>query len=246
MRYFAHCAYKGGKYHGWQRQPNTSLTIQALLEQAFYTISRETIPIVGCGRTDSGVHASSYYFHFDNTKLNWTDRVYQLNAVLPYDISIYKIVEVAHNVHARFDANLREYEYYLHTYKNPFLLELSYHYKKEINIAKLNQTAAILIGNKDFTTFCKVGSDVVNKFCDVSHACWEEIGPCKYRFTIRANRFLRGMVRMIVGMCLHVLEAHLTEEEVVEALENQKPLSKYWSVPAEGLYLSDVQYPYNL
>ena len=246
MRYFAHCAYKGSNYHGWQRQPNTALTIQALIEKAFHTISRDHIAITGCGRTDAGVHASNYYFHFDSLKPDWHEKSYQLNAVLPYDISVYSMVKLAQDRHARFDAVEREYNYFLHTYKDPFLPGLSYHYKREVDLDRLNQVATLLIGSKDFSAFCKAGSDVKNKNCNLTYAQWERCGQDKYKFTIRANRFLRGMVRLIVGMSLHVIEGKVSEKEVLNAIEYRRPLNKYWSVPAEGLYLSGIKYPFEL
>lgn len=245
MRYFARIAYKGTNFFGWQSQSSGIATLQQTIEKALTQISGDSISIIGCGRTDTGVHASDYYFHFNSEKA-WEDREYQLNAVLPYDISIKRINAVDIGFHARYDAIKRTYEYHLHTYKDPFLQGLSYHYKESIDIMLMNQFSNILLNYSDFSTFCKSGTDVSNKNCQLYKAQWSEgIGDGRYIFRISSNRFLRGMVRLIVGMCLNAGKKKITMDALKYALENKLPLDQAWSVPPEGLYLSEIQYPYS-
>ena len=245
MRYFARIAYKGTNYCGWQSQASDVKTIQQTIEDAIKKISQQVTPIVGCGRTDTGVHALDYFFHFD-AGIDWIGKEYQLNAVLPFDISVKKIILVDECCHARFDATSRSYEYHLHNYKDPFLQNLSYHFREPVDLEVMNSFCNILLEYTDFTTFCKSKTDVIHKHCNLTQAKWfPDKDSGKYVFRISSNRFLRGMVRLIVGMCLKGAKDKLTIQELRHALENKIPLGQAWSVPAEGLYLSDIHYPYD-
>lgn len=244
MRFFTQLSYNGSSYHGWQFQQNTISTIQGVLESALHTIGRKKIPIVGCGRTDAGVHASDYYFHFDDDS-DWQGKEYKLNSLLPKDIAIKKINLVHEDAHARFDATLRTYHYHLHTFKDPFSLGMSYCYKQPLDLSLLNEAAGLILEYQDFETFCKSGSDVENKRCDLFQSEWSaDTNQHHYTYIISANRFLRGMVRLIVGMCINVNAEKIDLAEVKNALDNRELLSKSWSAPAEGLFLSEIKYPY--
>jgi tRNA pseudouridine38-40 synthase len=244
MRYFAQIAYRGTHFNGWQSQKSDARTVQEEIEKALNTLSSQYIPIVGCGRTDSGVHASDYYFHFDSED-NWEDKAYRLNALLDYDVAVYKIFRVEPEAHARFDAIQRTYHYHLHTYKNPFSRGLSYHYHGKIDLDRLNLAASLLIGYDDFTTFCKSGSDVKHKRCNITKAEWTTDSKSReYKFEIKANRFLRGMVRLIVGTCLNISRNKVTLDDLRDALDKKKSCPYPWSVPAEGLYLQEIEYPF--
>ncbi|NNF32541.1 MAG: tRNA pseudouridine(38-40) synthase TruA [Saprospiraceae bacterium] len=243
MRFFVRIAYRGTHFSGWQSQQSDVTTIQETIEKALHTISGSTLPIIGCGRTDSGVHAKKFYFHFDS-ELEWTDRIYSLNSLCGYDIAIQNIFKVDEGAHARFDATRRDYNYLLHTYKDPFLRGLSYYFKEEFDLDRCNEAAELLLEYSDFTTFCKTNTDVTHKKCELFISEWKEVEPGKYIYHISANRFLRGMVRLIVGMCLNIGKGRLSLEEVRSALNQKLTLDRAWSVPAHGLYLTDVQYPY--
>ncbi len=243
-RYFVEIQYDGTNYSGWQIQPNAK-TVQETIAHWFGTILKKPIEIVGCGRTDTGVHASFYIFHFDVEDIQNVDKfLFVINKALPSDISILKLYEVAKTSHARFDAHLRSYDYYLTTKKNAFQNKKSafYPYNK-LDIQVLNQAAQIILDYKEFETFCKANNASKTVICDVSYSQWELIGVENYKYTIHANRFLRGMVRLIVGMCINVASQKLTLDEVRKALNLQTRLNPSWSAPAEGLYLSQVKYP---
>lgn len=244
-RYFIKLSYKGNNYHGWQAQPQeNAMTIQTTLARAFKILLRDEIEIVGCGRTDTGVHAINYVAHFDSfIPFIAPDLVYKLNKILPQDIAIHEIIEVAQDAHARFDAISRSYTYQLHTSKTPFC-ERSFYYTYDIpDIDRLNQASQLIVGFTDFTTFCKLPTDTKTKICRVQESYWT-VHNQSYVYKIKADRFLRGMIRLIVGMCLNVDRGKLTLEEVQYALENQKRLKLDWSVPAVGLTLCDIKYPY--
>ncbi|HMQ06243.1 MAG TPA: tRNA pseudouridine(38-40) synthase TruA [Saprospiraceae bacterium] len=244
MRYFGEISFHGGRYCGWQSQKNNVATVQSTIEGVLSTLCRKVTPITGCGRTDSGVHAKHYYFHFDAEEdpVKW---IYKINTMLPRDIVLHSIFPVHGEAHARFDAISRTYHYHLHTEKNPFNEGLSYFYRWPVNNAALMQEAALIILDyQDFTSFCKSKSDVVHKVCHVSESFWEEIEPGVWKYTITANRFLRGMVRLIVGMCLQVQRGNTTIAEVRNSIEAQSQLKRSWSVPPEGLYLDKIRYPW--
>ncbi len=244
MRYFSELAYNGTHYHGWQKQPNAT-SVQETIEQAFSTILNEKIEVVGCGRTDAGVHASQYVMHFDFDGEMPKGFVGRVNLFLPKDIAIRKIFPVKENAHARFDAIQRSYEYYIVFEKTPFEAETVWHYylAKKLNIEKLNEAAALLLNYSDFFPFCKAHHDAQTMECNLTRCEWvvdkERNGLVFY---ITSNRFLRGMVRLIVGMCINVAAGKLDIEKVKMALDNQTLLEKSWSVPPEGLFLSEVKY----
>lgn len=243
MRFFAHLAYFGKEYHGWQVQENTTNTVQEIIQEAIFTISRIKTSIVGCGRTDTGVHALAYYIHFDSD-FNWEGKEYKINSVLPPDIVFYKIIRVTASDHARFDAISRSYIYKIHTFKNPFKNNYSWYYRNgELNIDLLNTFAAMLINYKEFYPFCKSNSGVEHYQCDLSYAVWEKHATNAYTFSITSNRFLRGMVRLIVGAGILLNENKLTLSQVESALEEQRRMIRNLSAPPEGLYLDKILYP---
>lgn len=243
MRYFLELSYKGTNYCGWQRQPN-AMSIQEKIETALSTILREQISIVGCGRTDAGVHASFYVAHFDyeGEKVLSEDFVYHLNCILPKDICIRKIQQSPDQKHARFDAKSREYTYYLLCEKNPFNNELVWQYRGgNLDKALMNVAASYLLNFNDFETFSKVGSDNKTNICKVSFAQWKEQDNMLI-FTIRSDRFLRNMVRSIVGTLVDVGRGKISHEEFKKILESKDRNKASSSAAAQGLYLSAVEY----
>lgn len=246
MRYFSKLRYKGTNYNGWQRQPN-SPTVQQTIEEALATILRKEIGIMGCGRTDTGVHAKEYFIHFDFEEDFPAHFVDRLNKVLPKDIAIENIFEVASEAHTRFDANSRSYEYHIVFHKNPFFLDTTYYFPfyDQLDFNLLQAAAKLLMEYEAFYPFCKSNTDVKTMRCDITHAEWkldkDEKGMVFY---ISANRFLRGMVRLIVGMCLNVALGKISLEEVEDALKKQERLRKSYSVPPQGLFLTDIRYPF--
>ncbi|MBT8231535.1 MAG: tRNA pseudouridine(38-40) synthase TruA [Saprospiraceae bacterium] len=246
-RYFAEIAYKGTEFSGWQIQPNAP-TVQEVIELQLTKLTGSLAGIVGCGRTDAGVHASQYFFHFDidNSNLDSNKLCYQLNATLPESIAVKKVLPVKEDAHARFDATQRSYVYKLHGNKNPFLKDTSFKFNqfKNINFKQLNTAAQLLLKYEDFFPFCKTKTEVETFKCAMSRSEWVRVDELNLEYHVSANRFLRGMVRLIVGMCLNVSLGKLKLEEVKSALDNQTRLETAWSVPAEGLYLNKIVYPY--
>jgi tRNA pseudouridine38-40 synthase len=252
-RFFLELSYNGTRFCGYQRQPNGS-SVQETIENALTTLLKEPTEIVGCGRTDAGVHAQQYFAHFDAPdSADWQnpDRHHQLllslNALVGYDIAINKIHTVADDAHARFDATARTYHYHFDLQKNPFRRETAAFvpYIQRVDFDLLQAAAKILLDYSDFQTFCKTETDVNNYICRLSQSSWR-IDPTNQQFiyTITANRFLRGMVRLIVGMCLHVATRKISTDELIHALNHQLPLKKAYSAPAQGLFLTDIRYPY--
>jgi len=247
QRYFIEIAYKGTTFAGWQIQPN-AIAIQELIEKALSTIYNSKIGIVGCGRTDAGVHALQYYFHVDLDASRYEDSMilYKLNGMLSYDIAVKKVHKVDHTRHARFDASGRAYTYYIHFGKDPFRLDVSYKYNQSIkpDIEGLQKAAALLLEYDAFFPFCKTNTEVDNYKCEIMISKWivDKDGSLEYH--IKANRFLRGMVRLIVGMCINVAMGKVSIDTVKESLDNQERLESAWSVPSEGLFLSEVTYDF--
>ncbi len=248
MRYFAELAYKGTNYSGWQRQLNAS-SVQQIIEEALSTLLQTPIEIIGCGRTDTGVHASQYFIHFDYEGTFHERFVVRLNRFLPKDIAFYSIKQVAADAHTRFDAQRRAYTYYLASRKNPFAEETAYHipFFDQLDHEKLQAAAQLLLQYDAFFPFCKTNSDAKTMLCKMYRAEWE-FQPDQHRllFHVEANRFLRGMVRLIVGMCIEVSLEKLQLADVQNALETQTRLPRNWSVPAQGLFLSKVEYPFEV
>ena len=246
-RYFIKLSYKGTNYHGWQIQPN-AVTIQEILNKAFTTILRENIDITGAGRTDTGVHALNYIAHFDSKNENLeldSKLLFKINGLLPHDIAIHSIKKAKQDAHARFDAIKRTYNYYIHKTKDPFLLETSYYHPQELNVDKMNKACKILMEYTDFTSFSKLHTDVKTNNCKIDEAYWTE-DHHKLIFTISADRFLRNMVRAIVGTLLDIGKNKLTIEDFITIIETKNRSNASASAPAHGLFLTKIKYPANI
>ena len=246
MRYFAELSYRGTNYFGWQRQP-LQISIQETLETALSTILRSPTAITGCGRTDTGVHARQYFLHFDVENGGPQNLTHRLNKLLPSDIAVKQIFRVEAAAHARFDAFERSYEYYMGFEKDPFSTDLVWHfpYSQKPDLGKMQKAAALLKNYDHFYTFCKSNTDVKTMACQLKRSEWIfDERKNQYVFYITANRFLRGMVRLIVGMCVNVGLDKIRLEEVEKALKNQSLLEKNLSVPPQGLYLTGIKYPF--
>ncbi len=243
MRYFLEIAYNGTRYHGWQSQPNAE-TVQQTLNQALSTILGSEINSMGAGRTDTGVHARQMYAHFDfDGFFECSDLIYKLNAFIPDDIAVSTIFPVADNAHARFDAVSRTYEYHINTRKNPFMNGQSWYYHKPLDVAKMNLAAEQLVGKKNFECFSKSNTDVHTFDCDVTQAYWQQSGD-RLIFTISADRFLRNMVRAIVGTLVNVGLEKTTLDDFNNILASRNRSEAGFSVPAHGLFLTKIAYPF--
>lgn len=242
MRYFIELQYDGTAYFGWQRQPD-AVTVQGIIEDKLSMLRRVTTEIVGAGRTDTGVNASFYIAHFDSdTEVDCAQLCYKMNKVLPADIAILRIYEVEPTLHARFDAKEREYTYFLTPRKLPFRRFSAWHFTADIDVARMNEAARKLLQYEDFTSFAKLNSNNKTNICHIRHAEWvvEEDGTL--RFTIRADRFLRNMVRAIVGTLVDVGRGKYSVDEFEDIILS-KDLSRCSAgAPACGLFLSDVKY----
>ena len=204
QRYFVYFKYDGTAYHGWQVQPN-AVSVQEKLQDALSTLLREEIQVVGAGRTDTGVHARMMVAHFDTDKdVDGPQLVYKLNRLLPRDISADKVIPVSQDMHARFSARSRTYHYYVHQHKDPFLRHYSCELFYDLDFEKMNEAAAMLLEYDDFAAFCKSNTDVKTTLCDVTEARWVKDGEYSWHFVITANRFLRNMVRAVVGTLVDV------------------------------------------
>lgn len=243
QRYFVQLSYKGTNYHGWQVQPN-ALTVQELVEKAFSTVLREKIAVTGAGRTDTGVHASFFIFHFDSQdhEIDTEKLVYRLNGYLPPDIALQRIWKVPDDAHARFSAISRTYKYFIHSKKDPFKTDLSYFYTGTLDIDKMNAGAGILKDYRDFTSFSRLHTDVKTNLCRILYAQWEKEDD-NLIFTIEADRFLRNMVRAITGTLLQIGRGMLSVEEFRGIIEAGDRSVAGDSAPARGLFLSEIKYP---
>lgn len=246
MRFFVELAYNGTPFSGWQRQPN-AMTVQSILEDAFSTILRLPIEVTGCGRTDTGVHAKQYFMHFDFGEDLPNHFLNRLNKFLPAEIAIRRIFLVNEEAHARFDAYHRSYEYHIVLNKNPFTKETAYHFPfgQHLDLVKMNAAAQLLLSYNEFFPFCKTNTEVKTMICDLKRSEWilnESTDELIYY--VSANRFLRGMIRLIVGMCLNVGTGKVDLATVKTAMEQQIRLKKSWSVPPQGLFLCDIRYPF--
>lgn len=240
MRYFIDISYFGKNYHGWQIQEN-AITIQEILDKSLSTILKTEIKSLGSGRTDTGVHAMSQVAHFDFNGNIIENFLYRINSLLPSDISINSINRVKENISARFDAISREYIYKIHIKKSPFLNDYSYYYKRDIDIELLNKACDIIKKFKNFQTFSKVKTDVNNYNCNVSYAAIEKENN-SYFFKVTSNRFLRGMVRAIMGTLFEINENKIELEFLENIIIKKKRKLAGPSVPAHGLYLNKVLY----
>jgi tRNA pseudouridine38-40 synthase len=242
QRYFIELAYNGRNYNGWQVQKNAP-SVQETLNQGLVTVLNQPINVTGCGRTDTGVHARQFIAHFDfeyavDTKL----LMEKLNGFLPKDMVIHKIISVSPTAHARFDAISRTYRYYISVKKDPFLGELSYYHYGELDLDQMNRGASLLLVANDFTSFSKVGTQVKTNHCKVTEAFWQREKDMNV-FTITADRFLRNMVRAIVGTLLNVGRHKITLDEFEKIIKTRNRANAGESVPAQGLFLESVQYP---
>ena len=242
MRYFFYISYKGTNYHGWQVQPNAN-TVQAEINNALATILQTSIETVGSGRTDAGVHAKEQVFHADiPDTITATTLIQKMNGLLPQDIVVNKILPVEKDAHARFDAISRSYEYHLHFKRSPFKAKEYHFLPKKPELELMNQACKSLLGEHDFTSLSKVKTEVNNFFCDIIRSEWQYDNE-KAIFYVTANRFLRGMVRTLVGTLLDVGYGKTSLAEFAEIIQAKDRTTAGQSVPSQGLYLCDVRYP---
>jgi tRNA pseudouridine38-40 synthase len=243
MRYFIEFAYNGKNYCGWQFQPH-SPSVQETLNKALSLLLRTEIDITGAGRTDTGVHATQMYAHFDYEEIADADTlIKKLNSFLPKDIVVYRFIPLHDGAHARFDAVRRTYEYHIHTFKDAFVHEGSWYNFHHLDVEKMNEAAKVLFDYTDFKCFSKTHTDVKTFNCRIMKAKWEEHGT-RLVFTISADRFLRNMVRAIVGTLVNVGLGKISIDDVRAIIESRDRGLAGFSVPAHGLYLTKVIYPY--
>jgi len=241
MRFFFEISYNGTHYHGWQNQKN-AVGVQQVVEEALSKLLREEISIVGSGRTDTGVHCIQQFFHTDIEKeFNSTDLVHRLNAFLPKDIAIRNIYPVKNEAHARYDAYERSYQYKITRVKDPLLVGYAYYFFRNLDVPTMERASALLLGEHDFECFSKVKTDVNHFICNIKEASWNQKGDVMV-FTITANRFLRGMVRAVVGTLLDVGSGKLTIRQFQEILKSKDRKKAGMNAPPEGLYLTQVKY----
>ena len=242
-RYFIELSYKGTNYFGWQIQPN-AITIQEKINQALTRINHnQPLNIVGCGRTDTGVHASKYFAHVDmEIKLELDVLLFKLNGMLPSDIVLHKIWEVPNDLHARFSAKSRTYHYYIHQQKDAFINDTSALFAHELDLDIMNEAGEFLKTRQNFKSFSKVPSEKSNYLCELTFAKWTRINDHQIQFTITANRFLRNMVRAIVGTMLDLGQHKITLDQFKEIVAEQDRNKAGKSALAGGLFLADIEY----
>lgn len=242
MRYFITFSYDGTAYHGWQIQPH-SLSVQEELQKAMSILLRKPMEVVGAGRTDTGVHARKMVAHFDyDEEVDCPQLVYKLNKLLPRDIAVQQVEPVAEDMHARFSAKSRTYHYFVHMGKNPFLRSYSWQVYGNIDFELMNQAARVLMEYKDFTSFSKVNTDTKTNDCTITEAHWDRVGEDQWCFTITANRFLRNMVRAIVGTLMEVGRGRMTIEQLRRVIDAKDRCCAGDSVPGNALFLVQVKY----
>ncbi|WP_421940913.1 tRNA pseudouridine(38-40) synthase TruA [Pedobacter sp.] len=244
-RYFIQIAYDGTLYHGWQTQPN-AVAVQELLDKAMSTYFRQPVETLGCGRTDTGVHATVFFAHFDLTDVaesKVVTAIAGINALLPYQIAAQKIIPVLPEAHARFDATARAYKYYVHFQKDPFKLNRSWLLKDQLDVDKMNQAANTLFGFTDFSAFSKSNTQTFTNNCKIMEARFEIVEDGLV-FNIKADRFLRNMVRAIMGTLVRVGKGEIDVEDFKQIIASKNRSKAGQSVPACGLYLVKVEYPY--
>lgn len=241
MRYFIELSYDGSPFVGWQRQP-TGDSVQSCLEDALKTLLQKPISVVGAGRTDAGVHARQLFAHVDLDDQGDQNLKFRLNKLLPKEIAVNSILAVADDAHARFDATGRRYSYHITTQKDPFLEKRSYYFSKSLDIELMNQAATVMLDHDDFKCFSKSRTDVKTYLCDIQEAYWEQNGS-DLVFFIQANRFLRNMVRAIVGTLIEVGLKKISIDDFKSILQSRDRSKAGYSVPAHGLYLEKVYYP---
>lgn len=245
MRYFLHIGYNGINYHGWQRQKD-AVSVREVLEASLCKILKVNVECIGCGRTDTQVHASQYFLHM-NVEKNWDfDLLFRLNKLLPNDISVFDVIPVEENAHARFDAVLRTYDYFIHTYKDPFLNERSAYYsERNLNLVKMNEAVKLLTTYTDFRAFCLTPDKQNTTICQISSAkLFADKNADRLRFQISSNRFLRGMIRITMAKLLDIGTGILSLDEFESYLITKKTPKLIRPASPQGLYLSKVTYPY--
>ena len=238
-------AYRGAPYHGWQVQPGQE-TVQGVLEDALSTLTRHAVAVTGAGRTDAGVNAHTMVAHFDTDDgidASAPGFVRGLNSLIGYDIAVYSIVPVRPDAHARFDATERSYRYYATTRKNPFARGLAWRCSPTLDFDAMNSAASLLLGRRDFTSFAKLHSDAKTNICDLRRAAWHRVDEDSWYFDIAADRFLRNMVRAVVGTLVEVGRGKIPPEGILEILDKADRCAAGTSMPAEALYLWSVDYP---
>lgn len=242
QRYFIYLSYDGTRYHGWQIQPN-GISVQEEIQKALSTLLRMDMEIVGAGRTDAGVHARVMAAHFDTDKtVDCQNLAYKLNRLLPKDISVSKVMPVANDMHARFSAVRRTYHYYIHLHKNPFRRHYSCELHYNLDFPLMNRAAAMLMDYDDFAAFCKVHTDVKTTICKVYEARWIDDGDGCWHFIISADRFLRNMVRAVVGTLVDVGRHKITLEQFRNIVEGKNRSNAGESMPGNALFLENVEY----
>lgn len=244
-RYFIQLSYNGTAYHGWQMQINTFSTVQQVLNEMLSRLLNEQVSVMGCGRTDTGVHATDYFAHLDTSTDLLADEakwIFKFNHALPADIAIHKIYKVRENAHARFDAVARTYQYYINKSKNPFRINSACYVYGDLNVEEMNKAAMVLFDYKDFSSFAKSNTQTGTNICKLYKAEWGEEGDILI-FTISADRFLRNMVRAIVGTLLEVGKGKMTVDKFREIIESKTRSNAGLSAHACGLYLKKVDYP---
>lgn len=241
MRYFLEVSYKGTNFNGFQIQ-NTGKTIQGEIQNALLKLFKDPIILTGSSRTDAGVHALQNYFHFDIEHPFPMERLYNLNSMVSPDIVIKRIVEVGEEAHSRFDANTREYKYYIHQSKNPFIQDTSYYYPYTLDWDKLKAATSLILGRHDFSSFSKKNTQVNNFFCEILKAEWYTENQ-QIVFNIRGNRFLRGMVRALVATLLKVGRGYFSLDDFTTILAAHDCSKADFSAPGKGLFLVEVAYP---
>ena len=242
MRYFVTLQYDGTRYHGWQIQPNGN-SVQHELQKALSTLLRTDITVVGAGRTDAGVHARMMVAHFDHAAdLDCQQVSYRLNRMVPLDMSVLSLEHVSDDMHARFSATSRRYRYFVHTRKDPFLSAYSCCLHYPLDFSLMNEAASILLEYEDFGAFCKSHSDVKTTLCKVYSAQWHKVSDHQWYFEIKANRFLRNMVRAVVGTLIDVGRHRLSISQYREGIEGKSRCAAGESMPAKALFLEEVEY----
>jgi tRNA pseudouridine38-40 synthase len=243
MRYFIKFSYNGTNYHGWQMQPN-AISVQEVLNKSLSTILNSDIDCMGAGRTDTGVHAQEMFAHFDySLVIDVENSIHKLNSFLPKDIVVFDIIKVHDNAHARFDAKKRTYEYHINTFKDAFSNGQSWYYHQKLNLDLMNEASKVLFNHIDFQAFSKVNTDVNTFDCKINEAFWTQRNN-KIIFTISADRFLRNMVRAIVGTLVYVGLQKITLQDFNDIIESKNRNKAGFSVPAHGLYLTKIEYDY--
>ncbi len=244
-RYFLSLAYKGTAYHGWQTQPN-ALAVQEVLQKALKVFFRFDVETLGCGRTDSGVHATQFFAHLDlpaEIEIVQDKFLKSINSLLPYDIAVYALIAVNTDAHARFDATLRAYQYHINFKKDPFKTDVSWLIKDKLDLPEMQKSASIIKEYEDFGAFCKSNADNFTNICHINKSEWEVI-PNGLIYHVSANRFLRNMVRAIVGTLVDVGKGKISAEAMHQIIQSQNRSAAGASVPACGLFLTQINYPY--